>query len=365
MDTDDAAYVEVSSDGGQNWEIVWSAIGFSVRNTQVSISVNGFSGATFVRFRTIQPGWDWWWAIDNVYIKRDNCPLTQFYPPFNLLVHTLLQPSARVELSWSRGQFSDLFHIERKNGLPTDTTTYSLLGWVSPIVTNFIDTTAESNQVYTYRIYSMGAKFSNEATAYVFPTVPVELISFNANTIDNDIFLHWTTAIETNNHGFEILRKVYPANVGTQNNNNEWKTIGYVEGHGTTTEPQFYSFIDASLQPGKYQYRLKQIDFDGTSELSNVLEVTIDLPINFSLEQNFPNPFNPSTTIKYQLPKTSLVTIKVFDVLGNEIATLVNEELPAGEYEVEFDASGLTSGVYFYKLTSGDDIETRKMILIK
>jgi hypothetical protein len=196
--------------------------------------------------------------------------------------------------------------------------------------------------------------------------LPVELTTLVASVVHNSILINWSTGTETNNRGFEILRSA-------QNDIDNWKKMGFVPGHGTTTEPQFYSFTDESLQPGKYQYRLKQIDFDGSFEYSNILQVTINLPTEFSLSQNYPNPFNPNTKIKYTVPSVTLrqaqsdilVTIKVFDVLGNEIETLVNEEKPAGEYEVEFNGTNHPSGIYFYQLKAGDFVQTRKMILLK
>ena len=149
---------------------------------------------------------------------------------------------------------------------------------------------------------------------------------------------------------------------------------------GTTTEPQTYFYKDENLSAAKYQYRLKQIDFDGTFEYSDIVEVEILPPAKFSLEQNFPNPFNPVTTIKYSIPNVTLsgvegsrVQLKIFDVLGNEVAILVDEYKPAGKYEIEFNANKLSSGVYYYQLKAGDPssgsgqsfIQTRKMILLK
>ncbi len=141
--------------------------------------------------------------------------------------------------------------------------------------------------------------------------------------------------------------------------------VGFVDGNGTTTESQTYSFKDENLSAGKYQYRLKQIDFDGTFEYSNIVEVEILSPAKFSLEQNYPNPFNPLTKISWRSPVDSWQTLKVFDVLGNEVATLSNQEKPAGNYEVEFDASELSSGVYYYQLRAGDFIQNKKMIVLK
>ncbi|MCZ7614155.1 MAG: T9SS type A sorting domain-containing protein [Ignavibacteriaceae bacterium] len=179
----------------------------------------------------------------------------------------------------------------------------------------------------------------------------------------SDITLTWITATEINNQGFEIYR-----------NGNK---IAFVEGKGTTTETQNYSFTDKNLESGIYNYRLNQIDFDGTQEVVGELTVYLTLPEEFSLEQNFPNPFNPSTVIGYQLPVTGFVSLKIYDVLGNEVATLVNEEKPAGSYEVEFNSHsdggqnlpagrpGLSSGIYLYKLQVGNFIETKKMLLLK
>ena len=194
---------------------------------------------------------------------------------------------------------------------------------------------------------------------------PVELTSFYANYIQNEntIELTWSTATETNNSGFGILRFA-------QNDNDEWSKIGFVPGHGTTTEKQHYSFTDNDVKPGKYQYKLKQIDYDGTFEYSQIVEIEIPFTIEFSLSQNYPNPFNPVTKIKYSIPQnlrreTGNVSLKIYDVLGREITTLVNEEKPAGEYEVEFNGSNLPSGIYFYQLNAGVFTETKKMILLK
>ena len=185
-------------------------------------------------------------------------------------------------------------------------------------------------------------------------TIPVELISFSANTAGNKIELLWSTATETNNAGFEIQRSI---------DNKEFVTIGYVKGKGTTTEKQSYTYVD-NVSGGKFYYRLKQVDFSGSYEYSNVVEVT-SVPLKFNLSQNYPNPFNPSTKISYSLPKESYVTLKVYDVLGKEVATLVNEKESAGNYEIDFDASGFSSGIYYYKLVAGNFSQVKKMILIK
>jgi hypothetical protein len=197
--------------------------------------------------------------------------------------------------------------------------------------------------------------------------IPVELVSFTANVSDNSVILKWVTASEVNNMGFEIEKSKVKSQ---KSNESGWEKIGFVEGKGTTTEIQYYLFkedltLTHNLNRTLY-YRLKQIDFDGTVNYSNTIEVEIDLtPSDFILEQNYPNPFNPSTKISWQSPVGSHQTIKVFDVLGNEVAKLVDEYNPAGSYEVEFNASSLSSGIYFYKLKSDNFTFVRKMILIR
>ena len=168
--------------------------------------------------------------------------------------------------------------------------------------------------------------------------IPVELISFSANQKDNSVQLRWITSTERNNAGFELERQL----PGDYSAVNSWEKIDFIVGNGTTSESNNYSYIDIFVANGLYNYRLKQIDYDGTIKYSNIIQVEVKLPNNFSLEQNYPNPFNPSTKIKFTIPVVEkghapFVQLIIYDVLGNEIATLVNEEKPAGTYE---DSSG-------------------------
>jgi len=164
-----------------------------------------------------------------------------------------------------------------------------------------------------------------------------------------------------NNAGFEVERSALSAE------RQAWEKIGFVTGKGTTTEIINYSFVDDELLTQKTYYRLKQVDFDGTFSYSDEVVVDVNAPLTFSLAQNYPNPFNPSTVINYQLPVAGLVTLKVFDVLGNEVVTLVNEEKNAGSYNAQFTMNNvqLSSGIYFYKLQAGSFVDTKKMILLK
>ena len=151
-----------------------------------------------------------------------------------------------------------------------------------------------------------------------------------------------------------------------QDKNQNWEKVGFVEGSGNSNSIKHYEYKDSPQSTGKYSYRLKQIDIDGTFAYSQILEVEFEkLPIEFSLAQNYPNPFNPTTVISYAIPTSSNVTITVFDLLGNEIATLVNENKQAGKHKVNFNAMELSNGVYFYKIEAESFVSMKKMILLK
>jgi hypothetical protein len=186
--------------------------------------------------------------------------------------------------------------------------------------------------------------------------VPVELISFSGMSKDGNVFLNWSTSTETNNLMFGVERR---------KEGMEYLTIGFVEGKGTTTEPQEYSFTDREVTAGKYSYMLQQIDYNGSFTYSGIVEVEVPQPTEFSLMQNYPNPFNPTTTIKFTIPEKELLSLKVYDVMGNEVVLLLNEEKQAGSHSVQFEASNLASGTYFYKLQAGSFVEVKKMLLLK
>ncbi|MDQ3022586.1 MAG: T9SS type A sorting domain-containing protein [Bacteroidota bacterium] len=206
--------------------------------------------------------------------------------------------------------------------------------------------------------------FEPRGLGYVDPLLPVELSSFTSTINRRDVTLNWTTASELNNAGFDVERSlVNPEGSG-------WSVVGNVSGHGTTTAPMNYSYTDRNLASGKYNYRLKQIDLNGNFtyyELTN--EVNVGVPKKFDLSQNYPNPFNPSTKINYDLPFDGIVSIKIFDMAGKEVSTLVNEVKAAGYYTLDFNASSLSSGIYFYRISAEANgqnfISTKKMMLIK
>jgi hypothetical protein len=191
--------------------------------------------------------------------------------------------------------------------------------------------------------------------------IPVELTSFTSNLSEKGIVLNWSTATEINNSGWNIERKKLNENL-----EQDWERIGFVEGSGNSTTIQNYSFTDNDLTSGKYQYRLKQIDFDGSFNYSDIIEVEINqLPTEFKLHQNYPNPFNPSTTIKFDLSSAAFVNLSIYNSIGEKVATIVNEQLDAGTHSVRFDASILSSGIYIYRLSADNSVITNKMLLIK
>ncbi len=258
----DEAHVEASTDGGSTWTGIWDQVGVDVRNTHevvdATVLLAGQSNVMF-RLRSVQPGWDWWWAVDNFCIYGE----------------------------------------------------------------------------------------------YI---LPVELTSFAANVVDNKIQLNWATATEINNQGFDIERK---------SNTGEYQKIGFVGGFGTSTETHTYTYTDNNVTAGSYTYRLKQVDFDGTFEYSNEVNVDIVAPLEFALDQNYPNPFNPSTTIKYSTAQDGLVKLAIYNMLGEEVTTLVNKTQKAGRYEVNFNASNLASGVYIYRLDTPNFTSAKKLMLMK
>jgi hypothetical protein len=149
------------------------------------------------------------------------------------------------------------------------------------------------------------------------------------------------------------------------NKDNEWETIAEISAKGTTSEVSNYTFVDKNVSAGSYQYRLKIIDVDGSYDFSDQVNVVMLNPTKVSLSQNYPNPFNPETLIKFEIPQNSFVNLTVFNIIGEKVATLVNENLEAGIYEKRFNAQELSNGIYLYKLVNGNSTITKKMLLIK
>ncbi|NOX19247.1 MAG: T9SS type A sorting domain-containing protein [Chlorobi bacterium] len=209
------------------------------------------------------------------------------------------------------------------------------------VTTNTV--TFSTNQVSNYYVITYDS------------VLPVELASFTAQTVDNGVLLSWETATEINNKGFSVERS----------DDNRWEEIAFINGAGTSSEKNVYEYFDASAPEGNVSYRLVQIDLDGTITYSDPVEVSGEVIEKYSLEQNYPNPFNPSTVINYSIPVDGNVTLKIYDILGNEVAELVNGKISAGTHKVTFEASGFTSGIYFYSIQTDNFKATKKMILLK
>ncbi len=186
--------------------------------------------------------------------------------------------------------------------------------------------------------------------------IPVELTAFTAAAQDNKAILRWTTASEKNNRGFWIEKA---------DGDGAFRQLFFVEGAGTSSEINYYQYIDENLKPGYYSYRIKQEDFDGRFEYSGIRSVEISAPLEFELMDNYPNPFNPSTEIKFSLPVPSEISLIVYDLLGREVVVLYEGICEAGVHTVTFDGTELSSGVFIYKLTAGKFSGVKKMNMIK
>ncbi len=217
--------------------------------------------------------------------------------------------------------------------------------------------------LYHTAFYECGGDTLLSAIIYVDNALPVKLAEFTSVINGRNVTLNWTTAEELNNSGFDIERS---------STENLWVKTGFVSGHGTVTEQMNYSFTDKNLTTGKYKYRLKQIDFNGNFEYFELAEeVSIGIPDKFYLSQNYPNPFNPVTNIEFGIAlasrsgKPGFVLLKIYDVLGRELVTLVNEIKEPGYYKIKLNASDLASGVYFYRMTAGDFVAVKKFVVMK
>jgi hypothetical protein len=191
------------------------------------------------------------------------------------------------------------------------------------------------------------------------------MTTFTANAKGEAVTLNWNTASEVNNTGWEVQR-AFVAAKDSGMAPSDYQNVGFVAGNLNSNSPKNYSYLDKSaIQNGIYYYRLQQINNDGSSKFSQVASAKIDIPLTYTISQNYPNPFNPTTTINYSIPVPDKVTIKVYNILGDEVTTLVNEQKDAGRYQVTFNASQYASGVYFYRVQAGNFVQTKKMILLK
>jgi len=349
-----AGWVKYSPDGGTGWnqQTVGTTPIPGWQGGTITPVPNGLGGSKMA-FNTWNTGGttsnDQWLVTPQVTNLTSNAVLKFWVRKYSQYNDVL-----KVKISTTNNQMASFTDLQTYNYTGTADT-----GWVQKT----ISLSAYAGQSVYIAFQEVVADNYNDGGAMFLDlvelnagNVPVELTSFVANVVDGKVNLTWSTATETNNSGFAVERSV---------NGVEFTQVGFVKGNGTTTERNSYSFVDNGLSAGKYTYRLKQVDFDGTYEYTKSVEVSVGLPTEFSLSQNYPNPFNPSTTINFALPKTSNVKLTIYNALGKEVATLVNGTMEAGNHSTVWNASNNASGMYFFKLEAGNFTSTKKMMLIK
>ncbi|MBX7045998.1 MAG: T9SS type A sorting domain-containing protein [Ignavibacteria bacterium] len=327
-----APAVECSADIPNNLSV--RSISMHPTNSSIAyVAINGLSAGNKI-FKTTNRGTNW----VNISGNIPNVPIAG-------VVQHDFQDSvlyAGTEMGCYKSTDAGATWVRWNTGMPE-----------ANIVTEIKSYRSASNEFYVIAsTYGRGFWVRPELTP-----LPVELSTFTSNVKENDVILNWSTVQELNNKGFEIERN----SSGTG-----WKKIGFVNGNGTTNNPQSYSFIDNELASGSYLYRIKQIDYNGNYKYYDLRnEIMIGVPNKFVLEQNYPNPFNPNTVISYQLSVAGFVSLKVYDISGREVSSLVNDVKEAGYYSVQFDAKNLSSGTYFYKLSTDKFVEVKKMVVVK
>ncbi len=409
---DRAGYIAATNDGGINWYFQYYIDGVTLHNVYFHDQYFGWAiGSSGIFLRTVNggttweenfvsPQWSWGlcfispnigWVGDGYsgYIRKttDGGFSWQYksVPSYSRMMDI---DFINENVGWAVGQYGHI--IKTINGGEIWTHQNSMVsqelndvefvneneGWVVGLGGIILHTTNGGTNWFMQNSSSSkdlhGLSFYNQDILWVAgdqgivlttengggPPIPVELVSFTADYNDGKINLSWVTATELNNSGFDIERKT---------GDGDWNKLTFIQGNGTTTETKHYFYLDdiSNLNATKISYRLKQIDFDGSFKYSKQFEVDVNLPTEFQLDQNYPNPFNPTTTIKYQVPFKSNVSIKIFDILGREVEVLVDEIKDAGFYNVLFDASKLTSGVYFYSMQTENYSNIKKLVLLK
>lgn len=363
----DTAYVEVSINGGTSWQRVWARIGRNQRKSQEVMSLGfKFNWDLRIRFRSSFQGKNSWWVIDNFFIFGSAMAYFPEIAPNNLAYNLNIGDSLNVLLNWQQGlgpPSVDRYRIQKKLGDSLSQFAYFTIGETDLNTFSFLDTKVGENVEYSYRVGICEGPLqgwnSLPLTLLVLP-LPVELTTFYATTENNNVTLHWETSTETNNKGFEIFRFAEKPSDG-------WKKVRFIEGAGTTTEPHSYTFVDKNLLQGKYRYVLKQIDLNGQDWISQEISVLVLTDENtVELFTNFPNPFNDLTLIEFVSGKHDDIELQVYNTLGECVQKLFNGPVEIGKhYKITFNASQLSSGIYFYSLTQGERRKLNKMILLK
>ncbi len=272
----------------------------------------------------------------------------------------------QINLTWTDNSTNEESYLIERS---TDSSTWIPAASIDPNSTSYTDIVADTNILYYYRLCSKNSFGSSPyviVTSKLSSTLSVEISSLTATTDRLSAVLRWTTETETSNAGFEIERKKILSYTNPEFES-EWERIGFVPGAGTSNSKKEYLYVDHPVTPGKYVYRLKQIDTDGEFKFLQIIEVEVgNVPSVFSLSNNYPNPFNPTTTVEFTLPATGRASLKIFSMLGQELVTLVDQELPSGAiHRYQVDAKDYSSGLYFYQLTFGNQRLVKRMSLIK
>ena len=326
-----SGYIYKSTNDGSSWSNVYQGGVSNSALSSIAIAPNGTIFATDIKeglLRSTDSGQNW-----NLLLADNSSP--QAYP-VNVDKNGVVYVASDT---------SNKFYSSTDNG----DTWNDITGNMYPISVNDIKFDKDGN-LYLATDESIWTNSNN--------SLPIEISSFIASLKENNVTLKWNTSTEINNLGFNIERK--------SNDSINWQNIAFIKGAGSSSTPNKYSYINSNLLPGRYNYRLRQIDVNGSYKYySLAAEIIVNNPTVFSIEQNYPNPFNPTTEIRYSIASTSLVSLKVYDVLGKEAGTLVNETKQPGSYTVLFNAKELSSGVYFYRLEAGDFTSIKKMIILK
>jgi len=272
----------------------------------------------------------------------------------------------QIQLEWKASENQNISHYNIYKKF-YDEPDFTFLTSVNFTDTSYIVENIPSKSHLFYAITAVGGAgiesgFSNIVEIVLTGPTPVELSNFAGFAANGKNILEWTTATESNNYGFEIQR--------SKTKNSNFEKIGFVEGNGTTSKPSHYKFIESDPIAEKCYYRLKQVDFNGEYSYSEVIEIKINLPNEFEINQNYPNPFNSSTIISYKLPQYSFVEIKIFDINGRLVNSIIDEFQEAGNKLVNWngvdsDGTNVPSGMYFYKITAMNVTKFGRMTLIK
>jgi photosystem II stability/assembly factor-like uncharacterized protein len=355
-----------TTDSGENWFVQHTLPGDNFTSIYFVDTLNGWATSRYI-WQTTNGGTNWIQRSDIPISFSNDIYFTHIDTGFVIKGFTgyNLYKTKNGGLSWSQDSiigagynfnyFPNRYHWILNGVHNRWETTNNGMTWIE--ITQYVPSVFNRFQApkewIGYAVGGAGLILKYLDTSYI----PVELISFNGKISNNNILIEWITASETNNKGFEIQRSI---------DRFEWITLGYISGKGTSTETNYYFYIDTEVKTGKYFYRLKQTDYDGSVKFSSVIEINFEFSFEYSLMQNYPNPFNSQTHITFSLPCETVIRIVLFDISGSEIKTLLNKRLAFGNYTIKVNLNDLTSGVYFFGMETSEGFSSfKKLVLIK